>query len=152
MFRPGWAAARLNMFGRKPEEEDQTKSHNHSKKNNRKQFFFVNDIKANLESHKQPRRENVENYCYYICWRSCYMFAVCCCVFYFFYFSLRQKNSNKKTIINHFIYFATYAHEKSVRHSRSCNRRLLIPFITFLMALFLRALAKRFMVICSIGF
>lgn len=67
---------------------------------------------------KVINNQNVKNYCYYICWRSCYVFCR-------FHFCLKTQRTETKTIINHFIYLATYAHEKTGKTlARACNRRL----------------------------
>lgn len=89
---------------RTSEKEEATKVHNHSGNLNRRNSFSW--MILNLESHKQHGRENVLKLLLL------YLLEILLCVLLFLLRHRASERTETKTIINHFIYLATYAHEK----------------------------------------
>lgn len=89
-------------------EHDQ--QHHHRNHHEKKHFWRFPQMILKPISKVINNRRNVKNYCYYI--RSNISLCACRWFFFCFVFILRQRAAaNKKAIINHFIYLATYAHE-----------------------------------------
>lgn len=115
MFRPG-RDARLNMFGWKPEEEERSKNPIITPRETTENNFSWMILKPILKviNNQGERMLKIIVIIFVGDLVICLLFAV---VFLLLLFLLKTQEQQQKTIINHFIYFATYAHEKSVRHS-----------------------------------